>query len=127
MRVGVDIDDILCDFVVPLNSFVASLGIYRTVYDYTDGDFGRIWDLDKIQTNKILENFIFNEHQPLPLKYSQEVLSRLKSKGFKFHAITARDHKLKTKTQSWLDLHYPGVFSDIHICNYHGEGDRIEK
>ncbi len=38
---------------------------------------------------------------------------------------TARDFELTDRTKLWLDKHYPGIFSDVMICNHYGDNFHV--
>jgi len=51
-----------------------------------------------------------------PIKWSKEILEKLKSQWYDLQIITARHDALSDYTLDWLEQHYPSLFSQVHFA-----------
>lgn len=63
-----------------------------------------------------------------PIEGAQEGIRELR-KLDELYIITSRTANIKDKTQTWLDKHFPGLFSEIYFTNVfsNGEYNRLTK
>ena len=61
-----------------------------------------------------------------PVEGMREAIQKLKQEGYTLYAITGRDSALEGITQTALDHHYPGAFSDL-VCTNHFGNKKIKK
>lgn len=133
IRVGIDLDDTLCDFTTPLNEYYNAK--YSTAYhveDYTR-PHAEVWNISSFEADKVIESFIFGpveENLPAhgdlscslkPLPEAQEFFKTINRDIYEFYLISARNNALYESTQKWLTEHFPNVFSGIELCDYHSD------
>ena len=115
-RVAVDIDEVLVAFVEPMARWKGlkmprTRGyryVYRDMFSLTDRESQQmVRDFYRSETFKGLE----------PLPGSQEALSVLKSRGSRLYAVSGRHQVVRDTTETWLDLHFPGVFDDLVLTD----------
>ena len=131
MKIGIDIDDVLLDFLDPLNNYYNQK--YRTSHkfgDYKVYNLGHTWKRDQDFT--IAEIFSFYESEDFlnlnPRKDSQESIDKLFNKGFELFAITSRPTSIQNITEQSISKHFGNKFKDIILTNSFGRnGVRIEK
>ena len=123
--VAIDLDDVLGNFLPQLLDYYnrtynkqLELSHFKTLF-YTDG-FG----LSKEEVDFHVFNFYHTEEfqKLLPFKDAQLVLKEWKD-FFTFNIVTSRPLELQKETQTWIDYHFPGVFSQIICCNHHFRDD----
>lgn len=123
IKVGVDIDDTLCDFIGTLNQHFNTWHCTSfAVNDYVTTSFDKVWSISPEEAQSVITEFVFSSVDHLtPLPYAYDALKRLKDSGmYEFYAISARDTVLYPSTIAWMKVHYPGIFSGIELCNYYG-------
>jgi len=119
MKIGVDIDEVLADF---LNSFINYHNdTYFTKFSKKDFKTYELSDtlggkkIDAI--NKIYEFYnTVNFKNILPLEKSEYAINKL-SKDNSLRVITSRPYKIHNETISWLDKHFQDSFKEIHFTN----------
>jgi len=127
-----------CDIDEVLAHFIPSLALFHndqyhtslTTDDFSSYEFHLIWGGTVEECNYKMELFyesdFFLSHIR-PVHTAFECLQQL-SKDFELHVVTARQNKLKDVTTSWVDTHYPGMFSNIHFGNHYStEGKKRSK
>lgn len=116
IRVGVDLDDTLCDFTTPLNSY------YKEKYA-TDLE---VWCEPPEKVDLIIRDFInnFSQADLQPISGSIEFFASIDRDLYEFYLISARDSDLQDCTEQWLEKYFPGVFKKVILCNYHNEGPK---
>ncbi len=114
MRIGLDLDEVLCDFLV---SFL----------DHWNKKHGTLFTREQFKTYKLEDTLgctsmefqeeleAFNKSSQFfymqPVSYARELVRDLKKKHELFIA-TARPEKLREATLAWLNFHFGG-FSDV--------------
>jgi len=119
MRIGVDIDDVLADFMFPLVNYHNEK--YGTTFvrdDFTSFNLWETWGgtpeeaIDKVFQFYDSPDF----HQIGIVAGASEALEVLK-KNHELSIITARPEILRAQTIDWIERHFPNTFSEIHIAN----------
>lgn len=117
LQIGVDVDDVLANQVE--NIVNHSNLLWNTnlqAADYTE-DWSAMWGTTfeetdararMIHTREIMGEYSY-------LKDSQEILGKL-AKDHTLVVVTARRTSASDITKEWLEKHYPGVFSEIHLA-----------
>lgn len=127
IRIGIDLDDTLCDFSTPLQEYARktlSTELFNTF------DFNVNWPPDKEGVKELFEEFIFSNNcrDLTPLDNAYSVLRTLKNTGlFEFYIITARDLALTVDTNNWVDEHFPAVFTSVELCHYYGPNKELKR
>jgi len=49
-----------------------------------------------------------------------EGLTELKEAGFEMHVVTSRQCTIEKETNEWLNKHFPGIFTGVHVLNHFG-------
>lgn len=124
-RIGVDIDDTLCNFCIHMNVWVNSvLNTAFTIEDYDARKLGEIWNIPQEQADKLVEQYVLSYTSTLePIEDGYDTLKSLLP-YCDFYAITARDNRLTKQTHEWINSYYPNIFKDIIICNHYGTGEK---
>ncbi|MBS3146997.1 hypothetical protein J4471_04860 [Candidatus Woesearchaeota archaeon] len=129
MKIGVDLDEVLADFINPL------LQYYNSTYnrsfcrnDFNTYNFSDIWHTTNDQAINIVYDFYASPYFDLikPVSGSQIGISRL-SISNELHVITARPNELKTKSIEWIDNYFKDRFKQIYITNYYSKNGKSQK
>jgi 5'(3')-deoxyribonucleotidase len=126
--IGVDVDDVLTPLISHLLEF------YNRKYDaqirfedFLSFRYHEVWGRTEEDTHKIVDEFLsspeFLNQKPMP--YSQQVLQTLK-KDYDFVVVTSRHHFLRSHTQQFLDVYFPGIFTELKMGNYFAQ-DGVKK
>ncbi len=119
MKIAIDIDDVLANFIPTLIQFHNT--IYGTNYRLTDIDRYHLWEIwGGTREEAIDEVYTFYntpEFKNLPvITGAQDGIGQLKEKH-DLIAMTARPEEIRNKTEEWISMHFPGIFSELHIAN----------
>jgi uncharacterized HAD superfamily protein len=131
MKLGIDIDDVIADFIPALivyynNAYTANL----TKDDFISYDFWEIWGGDVERAVRIVDN-MFSDPQfcksILPITSSFSSLLHLKSLGFDLFAITGRRDTAIKQTEEWLTRYFPDIFAALYFTNAYCLNGKSEK
>jgi hypothetical protein len=130
MKIGIDLDDVLCDFATAF--VVYHNDIYSTTLTKEDMWSYKFWDVLNISQEEAVKRVYDFQRtsrmmniQPIP-GAKRAVDSLRKNHGLSI--ITARDVEFDDITQHWLSRHFPDIFSDIHFANHYAStGDSRSK
>lgn len=118
-KLGIDFDDILFDFNVYFCKFCnENYGTNLCLEDVKTYNMSEVWGVDFDEILRRVNKFYFSplHEEVLPVSGSQNALSKLKDK-YELHLITSRGDGIKERTLSWLNEHFPSIFSKIHFTN----------
>ncbi|KAJ0251980.1 Uncharacterized protein HA466_0128530 [Hirschfeldia incana] len=125
--VAVDIDEVLGNFVSALNKFIADRYLSNhSVSEYHVYEFFRIWNCSRNEADIRVHEFFKTSYFKKgihPLPGAQNTLHKL-SRYCELSVVTSRQNAIKDHTLEWLDMHFPGLFKQIHFGNHfalHGE------
>ncbi len=119
MKIGVDVDDVLANFMFPLVDY------HNTTYgtnfvrdDFTSFNLRETWGGTPAEAiDKVFRFYDSPEfHHIEVVDGAIEALEILK-KNHDLSVVTARPEILRTKTIDWIERHFPNTFSEIHIAN----------
>lgn len=131
MILGIDIDDVIADFITTLATFHnIKYGSDLTKKDFTSYDFWEVWGGTKEEAvRKVDEMFADpNYYEKIPIiERSFYSLEKFKRMGFNLHAITGRRDNAITQTRNWVKMNFPNIFSDIHFTNSYCLEGKSEK
>jgi uncharacterized HAD superfamily protein len=115
MRVAVDIDEVLVPLLLPMAKYYKKELPHNKKYPYV---FKEVFDVSEEQSQKMLREFYDSREfaELLPIEHSQYALCKLKENNT-LYAVTGRQQWVRTKTEQWLEQHFPGVFHDLVITN----------
>ncbi|KAF8098336.1 hypothetical protein N665_0268s0006 [Sinapis alba] len=125
--VAVDIDEVLGNFVSALNRFIADRYLSNhTVSEYHVYEFFKIWNCSRNEADIRVHEFFKTSYFKKgihPLPGAHKTLHKL-SRYCELSVVTSRQNAIKDHTLEWLDMHFPGLFKQIHFGNHfalHGE------
>ena len=132
IRVGVDLDNVLGDFITKACLFYnTKTGKSLSVSDYTSELYDVVWGISPEETHDIMMEFYTKDNilGISPIEGAKTCLNILHSTGnFEFYVITARNENFRRLTEIWLERHYPGIFSGLELLSYFGpKGHKQEK
>jgi hypothetical protein len=115
MRIAVDIDEVLVPHLVPLAKFHNKQLPVDRKYPYL---FREVFNCTEEESQKMIREFYdsrdFVELQPLA--NSQLALWQI-SKENTLYAVTGRQEIVRTRSENWLNQHFPGIFHDLVMTN----------
>uniref|UniRef100_A0A7I4FQW4 Uncharacterized protein n=1 Tax=Physcomitrium patens TaxID=3218 RepID=A0A7I4FQW4_PHYPA len=131
LRVGVDVDEVLGNFLASLNKFVAEEYLLQhNVSEYYVYDFMKIWRCSQTEANDRVHAFFESEHFNsgiLPIPGAFEALQQL-SLNCHLVVVTSRQHVIRQPTMDWINQHYGGIFKEVHFGNHFAlEGEARSK
>jgi len=125
MKIAIDVDDIIADFIPSLIRFHNSVyGTSLRFDNFTSRKFWTIWggtkksDIEKIFS--FYKTVFFKNIKPL--KGAQEGIKNLK-KRHELFIITSRESPAKKETLNWISKYFPNMFSEIFFTE-NGKGKR---
>lgn len=132
VNLGVDIDDVIADFVSTLVLFHNHFyGSNLTKNDFFSCDFWDVWGGSKEDAVRKVDEMFNNPNYfaKIPIiEQSFSSLTVLKKQGFCLYAITGRRNNMINQTLEWLAKHFPEIFSDVFFSNsYCPEGKDKKK
>ncbi|MCA9327102.1 hypothetical protein KDA14_01085 [Candidatus Saccharibacteria bacterium] len=127
--IAVDIDDVLAaeaEFVIKYSN--AEWGHELTLDDYTE--HWAFWGYE--HTHPEFERRAAKLHEPgIVSKYriipgSMDVLKKL-SRQYELIIVTSRRRRVEEETRQWLNMHFPGVFSEVVLTGFWDEVQRADR
>lgn len=121
LLVAVDIDEVLCSFLLALNTFIAErYALSHTVAEYHVYSFDKVWNCSLSEARSRVYEFYNSYHfrkgiHPIPGAY--QVLLQL-APFCHFSIVTSRQNVIKQHTIEWVESHYSGLFKEIHFGNH---------
>lgn len=125
MKIGVDIDDVIADFMNPLLKFYAEITGNTVLFDsMTSYRFEEVWGGTREQTIAIIRKFYASNAFDLlkPIDGALEALRTL-SQNHEIVFITSRHHEAKQKTPAWLAHHCPFISPQVIYAGEYDHGD----
>lgn len=125
MRIGLDIDDTICNTHIVLMKYAIKYNKENTnkpMIKYNTNNFSEVFGWSKEETYKIFKEYYLQVLREIEPKFNvKEVLTKLRNEGHKIIFITVRDDNecggLNTaynKTSDWLKK-YNIPFDELHI------------
>ena len=117
--IAVDIDDVIASNA---ESFVAysnaTFGTHLSVEDYHE-HWSEMWGVDHPETLRRSDIFHESGHMGTygAVDGALEALTELKEK-FHLVVLTSRRSSMRKLTQEWVDMQYPGIFSDVVFTSF---------
>eukprot|EP00397_Hematodinium_sp_SG-2012_P057065 GEMP01070984.1.p1 GENE.GEMP01070984.1~~GEMP01070984.1.p1 ORF type:complete len:217 (+),score=29.59 GEMP01070984.1:183-833(+) len=127
MIVAVDVDEVLGRYLSNYIEFVNNqYSMTLKFSDFHSYTFEEVINRSPEQTEETVRGFhespYFEDLQLVP--GSQEALKELQELGVEFHVVTSRQQAIEKTTQEWVNKHYSGIFSCVHVLNHFG-GDGL--
>ncbi len=122
MRVGVDLDDVLGEFMPQILSFHNER--YGSNYTIRDaGHFHALFDLigksDEEAIGKMEAFYKSRQFKEMkPVKGAKANLKKIKDDGHQLIVITGRPSHIREKTTKWLDEHFADLFDEVHFADH---------
>jgi len=119
MIVGVDLDEVLANFVPCLLNFHnKKYGTDLTREQVHTYDLWKVWGGTIEEAIRKVREFYQSDEfrQILPVNGSQEGIDVLREKN-ELVVITSRPHDIKEETRAWLDQYFPGKFLQVYHTN----------
>ncbi len=121
MRIGIDIDNVLCDFT---RSFLAytneKMGASFRYDDVTQYELWALWDGTLEEGVALVKDFFASEHaRKMPaLDGAQQAVKKMHTLGHDLSLITSRFAEHRPITNQWLAKHFPdNPFAKIHFSD----------
>src|SRR3989338_1933449 len=130
MAIGVDLDEVLADYILGLAAF-----LYETHQVTISRDQFEIYSLGHVlgipyeKELRLLNEFHRTPHfqNIIPTQGSQEGIRRLYEIDNELHVITARGEDVYSITEQWVATHFNGYFRAIHSTNAGVDPNGAEK
>jgi hypothetical protein len=120
--VAVDLDEVLGGFLPALTIWHNRL--YNTSYtlaDYKSYAYCDLWGgTNEATVIKVHQFFDSDEFRTgvRPLPNAKKTLEKFRPRCT-FHVVTSRQTVISKDTLKWLELHFKGIFSDVHFGNHY--------
>jgi len=119
MRIGIDIDEVLVDFLTPfLEDHNARYGTAYSSKTFHSFGMHHVMDEDQATIVARIEAFFktdtYKNLQPIP--GAEEAVSEL-AKNHVLLAISSRNDSIRDFTRQWIKLHFPGI-TEVHFSNH---------
>ena len=122
MRIGVDLDDVLGEFMPQMLAFHNEK--YGTSFNSRDiGHVHALFELISKNEEEAIEKmelFYRSEYfdNIRPVKGAKDNLRKLKDHGHELIVITGRPSHLKEKTTKWLEEHFEDILDQVHFADH---------
>ncbi|PLW79414.1 hypothetical protein C0585_07975 [Candidatus Woesearchaeota archaeon] len=130
MIIAIDIDQVLADTTQPIIDFYNKKLNASVILDenFSYALF-KNWNLEKEDSLKIVDEFIANESINIePIDGAIEAISKLKEKGFRLFAVTARPRIHENITKEWINRHFgDDTFFEIISTNQYNDPNEAKK
>lgn len=117
MRIGIDLDGVLAEFVTPFLDFenqrYSSTFTTNDVHNY---DLSKVLGITPQKLIQELSDFYSTSsfQKLLPIAGGQIATTEL-AKDHQLHVITSRPSEIHCATEEWLDREYPTRFHSVHF------------
>lgn len=131
MHIGVDLDEVLADFISALIDFHNyTYGTSFTKNDFHSYEFHEVWGGTREEAIQKVYDFhktAYSENIQ-PVAGSIEGVESLKRNGYTLSIITSRQYDFIDLTKKWLRKYFPDKFSSMYFTNSHSQnGVTIKK
>ncbi len=119
MKIAIDIDDVLADFLPTLLQFYNKQ--HKVNYEKKHFKSYHLWETwggtREEAIDIVFEFYDATEFTHIPvITGAQNAVNKLKQ-NHELVIITARPEAIREKTESWINTHFPETFSAVHIAN----------
>ena len=119
MKIGIDLDEVLADFMPQLLKYYN--GKYKTNFrreQVKEYNFWNLWHCTKEQAIDEVYQFFRSSYanEIQPVIGAKEAVPKL-NKNNELFVITSRANDSAEETFRWINKYFSGVFSDIYITN----------
>jgi uncharacterized HAD superfamily protein len=124
MTIGIDIDDVIADFIPALLLFHNDRYGTNLTYEEFHNNEGwyKIWGgTEDDDIRKVYEFYETDHFYGLPVvSDANEILRKLKI-NHKLILITAREETIAQPTLNWIEKHFPEIFDSVHFTNSYSQ------
>lgn len=120
MKIGIDLDDVLSlSMQEVINFHNDTYGTKINIKDVNTYNLWEVWGGTVEEAVRKVHEFHKSSYakEAKPVKYSQEVLNKLK-KNNELYIITARKDDIKNESEEWVNKYFPNTFSNIYFTNH---------
>lgn len=120
MKIGVDMDSVLAEIMIPLVNFHNDLyGTDLKLEDHIHYDLTKVWKCSNDEVLEKIDKFYRSSYfdKTQPVKGAKEGIGHL-SKKHELIVITSRPYSIENKTLGWLAKHFPGTFKSVQHTNH---------
>ena len=129
MKIGIDVDEVLVDFMENLIAlYNQSHNACFRRHDFRSMRFAETWggsdEEAKEEVRRFFESSHFDEIEPI--SQSQYGIEKLKLSGHELIIVTSRPESVRERTLDWLNQNYLGAFSEFYFTSewFNGGGSR---
>tara|TARA_Y100000310_G_C20699553_1_gene828458 strand:- start:6075 stop:6659 length:585 start_codon:yes stop_codon:yes gene_type:complete len=119
MKIGIDLDEVLCDTVTSLLRYHnETYGTNYTRDEIKSYDLWKLWGGTRQQAIQIVYDFYespyFDKMEPVTdaVEGTKELTT-----NHELHIVTSRPTDLASGTKRWVEYHFPNIFSETHFTN----------
>jgi uncharacterized HAD superfamily protein len=119
MLIGIDLDSVLADLMIPLNDFHNDrYGTRLVTEDYVDYNLARFWNCSRVEAMERVYDFYDSPlMDTIPLiPGSIEGINYLRQ-HHQLIVITSRPDSTETSTTKWINRYFPNTFSRVILSN----------
>jgi uncharacterized HAD superfamily protein len=123
MRIGIDLDDVLVQFLPSLIKFHnKTYGTNLKLDQFGSYQFWEIWGGTKEEAIQKVYNFHKTHYfaNIPPVSGSQDAINFLSEKH-ELYIITSRQNDIAIPTRESVQKHFPNSFSEIHFTNHYSQ------
>jgi len=120
MLIAIDLDEVLADTLTSLIKYHNNE--YDTSFrraDFFSYSWWEVWGGTREESIKKFMQFsrtsLFTSIKPIA--QSQKGILTLSQKH-SLHVVTSRQSELASATHSWINTHFPGMFTQVHVINH---------
>ena len=129
-HIGLDLDDVLKQFMPSLLGFInETYGTDFTLFDCTNYN---VWEFMGLSREEVI--YRVNQYyvspdfmRTKPVYGAVDAVERLAEQGHRLSIITSRPENIRGRTMEWLTRHYPPVFESLHFANSYMVGAKENK
>ena len=116
MKIAIDLDEILCEFLEGLIKYYNQR--FKTSYkkeDFFSYNFWEVWGGDVERAKKIAQDFYDSDmmDEVLPVDGAIEGFKKISQNNKKIYIITSRHFSWRSKTEKWLAKYLDGYVKEI--------------
>ncbi len=126
MKIGIDLDEVLADFLAALIRFHNDhYGTSLVREQFKSYRFWETWGGTREQAVRKVYQFHKTHYfeDIRPVEGSQEAV-RILSKRNDLVIITSRQDHVAKATRRWIDQHFPDIFSEVYFTNHYSQYGR---
>jgi uncharacterized HAD superfamily protein len=126
-----DCDEVLADLVKGMlcrhdNRFFGVPLVWDDIVDYYIEHLPQFKEhsISFDQAKQLFDEIIMDHKWVQPVEGMPALVSDLKRQGHELYVITARGDELTDATMTWIQTHYPDMFSDVILANHYNQKNK---